>query len=123
MTPGSESVRAPAWSSSTQRWVMNGRASRGGSREGWVSESSAKTSPTLPRRSEPKTLARQGQHDAFPARVRPTVDTAIPDHHAGHTRILALPGLELDPALAKARSEERRVGKECRAWWWPGQPK
>src|SRR5205823_7841576 len=27
--------------------------------------------------------------------------------------------LAVEAELLRQRSEERRVGKECRAWWWP----
>src|SRR5206468_8964536 len=31
---------------------------------------------------------------------------------------LVLPGSMVKALLATLRSEERRVGKECRSWWW-----
>src|SRR5205807_5504359 len=46
-------------------------------------------------------------------RERIADELAVDRHHAG------LPG-ELDELL-EGRSEERRVGKECRLWWCGGQ--
>src|SRR5207248_9141355 len=34
-------------------------------------------------------------------------------------KLLDLVGLGGKSAADKGRSEERRVGKECRWWWWP----
>src|SRR5690554_8200041 len=35
--------------------------------------------------------------------------------------VVKLWGILSQPLMGGARSEERRVGKECRCWWWPYQ--
>src|SRR6266542_3760389 len=40
----------------------------------------------------------------------------------GHVKVW-LEGKKLTGGYALTRSEERRVGKECRFWWWPYQYK
>ena len=63
-------------------------------------------------------LARQGQHHAFAARVGAAVDLAVADQHAVHARILALAGLEVDPALRAARRASRaRIWSPRRGSW------
>src|SRR5439155_19035791 len=34
---------------------------------------------------------------------------------------LARAGMDVAAKLSHLRSEERRVGKECRSWWWANQ--
>src|SRR5438034_8664305 len=42
----------------------------------------------------------------------------LADRADRHFQIEADVGLNLDFDIGGCRSEERRVGKECRSWWW-----
>src|SRR5947209_18393882 len=66
-------------------------------------------------------------HDALPIWRRPRPSGPSPVRWGAPFRSLAPnceKALPSEPAkvpkgVADARSEERRVGKECRCWWWP----
>src|SRR5688572_13356996 len=49
-------------------------------------------------------------------KARSLVQVALPDRSLN---IIAVPATLPSGAISPARSEERRVGKECRSLWWP----
>src|SRR3712207_9285712 len=64
-------------------------------------------------------LADRGADGVVDARLTAADDLAQPVHVVGHGRLLgSAPGAVVSPPAGR-RSEERRVGKECRSRWSP----
>src|SRR5437870_9854390 len=43
---------------------------------------------------------------------------AAADHYQRSSREQVVPDIQVESDASWERSEERRVGKECRSWWW-----
>src|SRR5690348_18430003 len=54
-----------------------------------------------------------------PVILPPVPATSVPVLIAGISGLLLTGGRDVDPSLYDERSEERRVGKECRSRWSP----
>src|SRR2546426_9852898 len=69
------------------------------------------------REEELKAKLEKSLSTGAPLRVKLGVDPTAPDIHLGHTVVIRK--LKHFQDLGHTRSEERRVGKECRSRWSP----
>ena len=66
-----------------------------------------------------ETVRRFVENRLIPLESQVAEDDCIPDHIINEMRELGLFGLTIPETYGGLRSEERRVGKECRSRWSP----